>query len=200
MTDRTDDFNRANGGLGANWTALTDANVTDTLAIVSNTARGTTLNLDSASYWSADTFANDQYSECVVAATTGGDNLGPTVRNQATGTKRYEYDVGNSAGQTLFYYDGATGWNTLASGGGIFNGHTFRLEVTGTSLVCKDNGLTTLTATDATLSSGAPGIHANPQFTTSCTIDDWLGGPIAGGAAPDLPYQPHYQRAPLLAQ
>lgn len=197
MTDRTDNFNRANGGLGANWTALTDANVTDTLTIVSNAVTGTAINLDSASYWSADTFQNDQYSQCVVAGTLGGDNMGPTVRNQATGTKRYEYDGGVSSGQTLYYYDGATGWNTLASSGGITNGDTLRLEVTGTSLVCKDNGSQTLTATDATLSSGAPGMHANPQFTTNCNMDDWLGGPITAGVTLDTAwFRPSEDRLP----
>jgi hypothetical protein len=180
VTDRTDDFNRANGGLGANWTAQVDTFVTDTLAIVSNQVTNT-VNLDAASLWSADKFANDQYAQCVIANLNAGSNGGPTVRGQSTGTKRYEFDAGNAAGQTLYYYDGATNWTTLASNSGVANGDTIRLEVTGTGLTCKVNGATTITATDATLSSGAPGLHKNNQATPANTLDNWLGGPIVFG-------------------
>ena len=40
----------------------------------------------SCAYWNADTFDNNQYSQAIVAAITGSNNIGIAVRIQAAGT------------------------------------------------------------------------------------------------------------------
>lgn len=184
MTDRTDDFNRADGGLGANWTVMSDASNTGTLNIVSNQVKINTNGLDAASRWSADTFSGDHYGQCV--ATTIGTNsgLGPTVRNQLATTAKYEADSNNTS-STLYYFDG-TNWTSLTAVlTGIANGDTLRFEVVGTGLTYRRNGTSILTATDATLSGGAPGLHLFEATSETIVADDWLGGPITATGSPN---------------
>jgi hypothetical protein len=183
VTDRTDDFNRANGGLGANWTAIADANHA-TLAIATNKVVVGTNNTDCASIWSADTFQNDQYSEATYTVGTSASNQGCIVRGRTSPNIRY-YDFllgsGGAFLDAIEYYDGTT-WNGLATAAGSGSG-TVRCEVTGTSIVGKFNGTTVLTVTDATLSSGAPGLHLY-DGVSDATMDDWLGGPITATTQP----------------
>lgn len=174
MTDRTDNFNRANGSLGANWTTRTDANNTGSLVISGNKVVVNAINEDSLAYWSADTFANDQYSEAVF---TSEGLVG--VRCTTSGTlKYYEYGVTTGSGSFIEIYDGTT-WSTLAGGGSVTNGSLVRCEITGTSLTAKVAGSTTITATDATIASGSPFLHLYDSGGTHA-LDDWLGGPISG--------------------
>jgi hypothetical protein len=186
VVDRTDNFNRADGGLGANWTAFTDTFMTATLAIASNVVTQSSNGTDAFSLWTADTFQNDQYSQCVIASATGSSNSGPIVRGTTGGTnKHYEFDAGPGATSAIYLYDAGVGWTSLATGVAVANGDTLRLEITGTTLTAKVNAATNCTATDATLSSGNPGMHNFPDTGQTITLDDWLGGPItAAGAAP----------------
>lgn len=200
MTDRTDNFNRANGGLGANWTTRTDTNNVGSLVISGNKVVANATFQDSVAHWSADTFANDQYAQGVWGTVIANPSSACVdVRISGSGTLKY-YEFAASTGgfaNGLAYYDGTT-WNTLTLTGGIANGDTMRISAVGTALTVTINGGATFTsATDANIASGFPGIHIYDEGATA-SVDDWLGGPIA--AAADLPYQPHYQRAPLLAQ
>jgi hypothetical protein len=181
VTDRTDNFNRANGGLGANWTVMSDASNTGTLNIVSNQVKINTNGLDAASRWSADTFSGDHYAQCVATSITSpSSGIGPTIRNQLATTAKYELDV-NTASQNLYYFDG-TNWTSLTSNiTGIVSGDLIRLEVVGTGLTSRVNGVSSLTVTDATLSGGAPGLHIFENTGDTVIVDDWLGGPIVFG-------------------
>jgi hypothetical protein len=180
VTNRTDDFNRANGGLGANWTAIADAAHGASLAIVSNKVVVGTANNDCASLWTADTFADDQYAEATHVA--GTSDQGCIVRGRTSPNIRY-YDFLSGSGGGLLdaieYYDGTT-WNAIALSAGGSGSGVVRCEVTGTLITGKVNGTTKLTVTDATLSSGVPGMHLYDVSNTA-TMDDWLGGPIVFG-------------------
>ena len=79
----SDNFNRADGGLGANWTADSDAGMSIASQQVAGTAGKTTGDL-----WAANSFTSDQYSQVQVTSTqlTGGQWIGPMVRPRANRT------------------------------------------------------------------------------------------------------------------
>src|ERR1700751_4749867 len=85
-TTASDSFNRANGGLGANWTAITDGG----MAIASQQVTGTAGAL-TGNTWTASTFTSDQYSVVQVTSTqlTGTQWIGAAVRAQNGGHSAY---------------------------------------------------------------------------------------------------------------
>ena len=83
-TAATDDFNRADGGLGANWTAISDGG----LSIASQAAAGSSGGI-AGDIRTGETYASDQYSQIEVTATqlSGGQWIGPAVRTQNGGAR-----------------------------------------------------------------------------------------------------------------
>src|SRR3984893_7528518 len=83
----SDDFNRANGSLGPNWTNISDGG----LAIVSQAVAGTASAGLTGDTWNAGTFTSNQYSQVAVTSTqlTGGQWIGPAVRVQNSGQNAY---------------------------------------------------------------------------------------------------------------
>src|SRR5688572_23009374 len=151
----TDSFTGSNNDpLSANWTAADGSLlISDANNVKLNAAQG------NSAYWDADTFADDQYSQ-VVIATVSGDAVGPMVR--ASGLTGYIALVGNSGTEiTIQRVDGdenATVLGATFTGLTIGNGDTIRLEASGTSLTVKQNGATIGSRTDSTYTSGAAGI------------------------------------------
>src|SRR4051812_43458282 len=81
-TPATDNFNRPNGALGPNWTAMTDG----AMAITSQTVAGTTAAYSGA-IRTAETFSADQSShlQITVPQLTGNQQIGVGVRAQNGG-------------------------------------------------------------------------------------------------------------------
>ena len=64
----TDNFNRADGALGANWAEAATAYTDNQPVISSNEVMsGGGGSYDNASYWSANSFANAQYSKAKIS-------------------------------------------------------------------------------------------------------------------------------------
>src|SRR5262249_26771187 len=82
----TDNFNRADGALGANWAAGNDTAET----IVSNQVVGTASLLRNAKRTS-ESYGNDHYSQIQIGTggLASGDFIGPVVRLQADGFTSY---------------------------------------------------------------------------------------------------------------
>ena len=82
----SDDFNRADGALGANWTAVSDGAMTISSQMVTGTAGTITGEIRTA-----ETYASDQYSTVEVTSTqlTGSQWIGPAVRVQNGGQDAY---------------------------------------------------------------------------------------------------------------
>lgn len=76
----TDDFNRANGAPGANWTGSVGGDLT----IDSNTIRGAGVGTDNSMYWSADLPDAAQYAQCKIVTAAVGLFRGPTIRSSGT--------------------------------------------------------------------------------------------------------------------
>ena len=109
----SDDFNRANGALGAGWVAVSDGG----LSISSQAVLG--LSAHAGDIRTAESYTSDQWSQIEVTSTqlSGGQWIGPAVRMQSSGQKMY---VGiyfwNNGSQQLRVYKRISGtWTQLGS-------------------------------------------------------------------------------------
>lgn len=173
----TDNFNRADGGLGANWTS-----VSGTWSIVSNEVR-----LDasgSISYYSgAGAAPNDQYAQVVMGSAVGNgadSGCGPAVR--INGSDLYFMAGGDT--DTRVYKRISGGYTQLGSTGpSVAPGDVLYLEVQGTTLIAKKNGSSICGSpiTDNAISSGNAGMWGYTDATFSDFVDDFEFGDFSGG-------------------
>jgi hypothetical protein len=178
----TDNFNRANGALGPNWSAGENS-----LVVSTNTV---TASVGPASAAWVGTFGNDQFAEISPSflGTTASDVVGVTVRMTSNGSDFYHARWFGNAGSPVIqvYKRVASGaLSQLASSVPTTqpaSTDVLRLEVTGNSITVKLNGnpVTGLTAiSDASVpSGGSPGVRMNGNSTG----DNWNGGSIQVGA------------------
>jgi hypothetical protein len=175
MTAVTDSFNRANGGLGVNWTALSFTGATGA-AINSDVLVGANTTT-SGNYWAANSFGNNQYSQITVATPPSSGWVGVTVR--MTGTGEGYLAIYFSGSFYIYNESGTTTPTQLATvSGSLSAGDILCLAVTGTTLTLYQNGTSILTTTDSTYTSGAPGVMF---FNDTSTVSLWAGG---DGTAP----------------
>lgn len=199
----SDDFNRADStGLGANWTAITGRT---SLNVLSNEAQNNG-GAHSGNRWSANTFNANHYSEAQVSpydlgvsvAISGSpaDLLGvwPVVRVQSGANSFYALiwyafnDGADPVSAFVAIVKIAGGVFTLlanvdATAGGFDGNTVYRLEVSGTTLTGYTGDVhgsltSRITATDAALSGGSPGIAGDSVTVGPEWIDNWYGGDL----------------------
>ncbi len=174
-TSASDNFQRANGGLGPNWTPITDGG----MAIASQAATGTIPNGVSGDMWTADSFTSDQYAatQLTGAQLTGAQWIGAAVRVQAGGQSAY---VGiyywNNGTPVLELFLRCNGeWTELggaALGGPLPGGTQLELTAVGDSLSFTVNGIQRIGVSEDTLTGGTPGIMASGAAKAA----SWTGG------------------------
>jgi hypothetical protein len=183
-----DNFNRANGALGANWVTLTAGAPT----IASNQVVGGTTS--TMSRWVTATPTDDQFAMATYIG--GGLNLGVVVAAPATtagasvassGTWYVFRQAGSGAGIQIIQKDtGATTSTTLASSGtSLVAGDVIRLTYIGGVLTGYVNNVQALTVTPTTPITGQryTGFAHNSTTQSGVTlIDDWSAGKAPGVA------------------
>lgn len=175
----TDDFNRADGAPGANWTTATSF----TGILISSSQCSTGLGGDVAAFYSAGTFANGQYAQAKINAVDCGIALRMVVGDSFYAVL-IEGAFGAGATLTVAKFVSAA-YTVIATETVTFNStDVLYAQIVGTSISVKRNGsaLGAGPYTDASLASGKPGIFG----FGSGLLDDWEGGDVAagGGAAP----------------
>src|ERR1700759_4338511 len=110
----SDSFDRANGGLGSNWTTVAGPAAPQ---ISGNTLHaGTASSLNSA-YWSASTFGADQFAQGTLPGSSGG-NYGPGLSVRLSSSKGYILWYGNATNTvSLWRMDSASSWTQLKASG-----------------------------------------------------------------------------------
>lgn len=184
MTTVSDDFNRANGALGANWTTITAADAAPT--IVSNAVVGGTgiSTWGDGALWTANSLTNDQYAQvdATYSAITDAEVL---LRANTAGTQGY---ILAWEGATVTIYEMPTNAVLVTDPGTnpTSGTHTLRFEAEGTALRGYIDGVLVVSTTDATWSAGSAGIgFFRPSAGTGYTIDNFEAGdyPISATAA-----------------
>ena len=178
----SDNFNRANGGLGASWAAMSDGG----LSIVSQQVVGTA-NALAGDIRAGESYGSDQYSQLSVTSTqlSGGQWIGPSVRSQNGGQNTYLgiYFWNNGTPQLRLYKRTSGTFTQLGASynsGPLPAGTTLTLTAVGSTIALQQNGITRISVTDSTLTGGTPGLMS---YDTA-TADNWAGGT---GAPPPPP-------------
>lgn len=182
----SDNFTRANAGtLGANWTAI---NSLSSLQIVSNNAEAQTTSAYNGNFYSASTFPADQWSQCTVGSATSNSNAFAlcAVRVQSVAESFYSLFMRTDGGSCSIRKFTAGTPSDLAtcspvsihgSGVALQAGDTLTITVIGSTITGYQNGVQIVQTTDASFTSGSPGIAAFPNATlTNITFSNWAGG------------------------
>lgn len=178
----TDNFNRTSENPLANgtWTTVTGL---AGMRTVSNTiaASSTDDSNYNASYWSANSFTDDQFAEATIKSANRYAGVAVRVSSSAN-TYYYLRHVATTEVCQLFKIVSGTPTQLGSDYGTCVNGTVIRLEVAGTTLTPYFNGTPQATRTDSAISSGSAGIWALNSGGNG-VIDDWSGGDLAAPVA-----------------
>ena len=172
-TSASDDFNRADGGLGPNWTAISDGGMSISSQQVAGSAGATTGDVRTA-----ESYPSDQYAKVEVTSTqlTGGQWVGPAVRVQGGGQNGYLgiYFWNFGSPEMVLYERDAGNWTQLGSynSGALVAGTQLELEAVGNTIAFLENGVQRVSVTDGSFTGGGPGMMA----FGSADADNWAGG------------------------
>lgn len=173
MTSASDTFQRADGGLGANWTNWSWAGAAaPQIASLAATGNG---GGTSGAYWAASSFTPNQVAQVTVGTVPpGGSWTGVTVRQSGTGTGYLGLWF---AGQFYLFNENGTASPPqigAAVAGTLSTGDTIGISAVGTTITVLHNGTAVITATDSTYAAGNPGIafFAAGQSVTSWQASD----------------------------
>ena len=169
----SDNFNRANGTLGAGWTDMSDGG----MAISSQVVVGTKSSY-SGDIRTGESYLSDQSSQIEVTSTqlSGGQWIGAAVRAQNSGQNLYLglYFWNNGNPELMLFKRISGNWTQLGNSsfqGALAAGTQLNLSVAGSTLTFSQNGVARITATDTALTGGAPGIMAYGAPKG----DNWVG-------------------------
>lgn len=172
----SDNFNRANGGLGANWTTIASMGAPQ---IVSNLIQ-TTSGRDGA-YYSAITWPNDQYAQVTLIRYRNWAMV--RVANVAGEYNGYMFLVSTSDITTAISiekYLNNSGFTTLSSGTRTNSANDLiYLEIQGSTLIAKINAVQVLTGSDSAFASGRAGLAVGN--VDGDRVDDFVGGDFSSG-------------------
>lgn len=186
----TDAFTGTNGtgieAYSSSWAYM--AGGTTNLQIQSNALAVAAVTVEAGARRTETGFPDDQYAQ-VTAVIAADDEpfVGVAVRCQAAGSGDYYGFYCKDSASQLFEFDGTT-WTQLGlNGAGVNNTQTIRLTVAGTTLTPAVAGSTQSppgAQTDATYSSGAPGVSGfnDGSPTTATRVDDFECSDVAGAA------------------
>lgn len=183
----TDNFNRTDANPmsttasdGHSWTSGPGG--LDDAIIFGNELKG--VSSGSSVGWGArvltPTFANNQRATVTLGTTVGAFYVGPAVRVQSTTDCGGYYLLSEASTTILRIYKVTANGATFTQLGAdytvtaLVTGDTLTLEVSGTTLTVKKNGSqVSTTRTDATFSSGQPGVYCenSASVTTFTAVD-----------------------------
>lgn len=166
----SDNFNRANGSLGANWTQAP----ADGFSVWNNALSTANASYPELAYWSANTFSANQYGQMTVPSITGNwVAVGVAVRVSAGNCYAASWHDTN----VLDLHKVVSGTDTtIGTTSTVAAGDTIRIEVSGTSISVKKNGTVVIgPLTDSSLASGSAGVYGNGSGAQG---DNWAGGDL----------------------
>jgi hypothetical protein len=178
-----DDFDRADGGLGGNWTTTTGIQAPQ---IVSNEAlAGASNSVGGARHTGYAGWPNNQYASILigsVVATQSDEGAGPACRIASGANTQYFAQTNTT--QTRLYKVVAGTYTQLGSdGAACVAGDELRLECVGTSISVKRQGSVIIgPVTDAAIAAGDAGLWTTRHVTGGTTAAaSWAGGDFATG-------------------
>ncbi len=172
----SDDFNRADGAIGAAWT-----NITATHTIASNTAAPSTTNTCLSVYaTSCDT--DDNYSQATISTLAGSAQR--VVCRLTDANNWYALFSNGTSIQLQKFVAGSLTSIGSAFSVTIASGDIIKVQAVGSTIKGYLNGVERCSATDTGLTTGKlVGIRSGSGGSTLLRWDDWSGGDVASGAS-----------------
>lgn len=196
-TSATDSFTRADGSLGANWTAIASGGGFGGSQIASHLVEPASLaNPNGTSFYNALSWPNDQWSSVTITSlANNGATAGGGIRENISGTSnlyqaRWAPSLGHALGQSGIWSivkRNAGTATTLATGTGMTVSTTDALMavVIGTNIYLYYNGYLIAAATDSALTTGAAGfVNSVATALTDSQISAWSGGAFQSAPTP----------------
>lgn len=200
-TSLKDDFNRANGALGSNWSTPTFATA---FAISSNVVFGSTTG--NIQYWNAATYGPDfeVWADIPNLPGSGGSCfIGGGILQETSAITLDGYTLTYTHGSpgTLAIQrvtNGVAAATVASSSQTLSAGDQIGLKRVGTTLTSYINGTQIDSGTDSTHTGAGYILMASTQTTSS--FDDFGGGTISGAAATSRPIFRARMPAAILAR
>jgi len=191
MADVSDNFNRANENPlsnGGKW--IKPVWGTGNMVVQTNVVSSSSANVTSVALWTANGFANDQFSQFTV---TGAGNYAyifsfvrANTSNGGDSQNCYGLAIHTYVANISYIFKVVNGVSTNLGAAlpYIANGQTIKLEVVGSTISLYLGGAFQTSRNDSDILFGYPGIGRNSASVfTGATIDNWSGGPIREGRA-----------------
>lgn len=172
----TDDFNRADGGLGSNYTTLVAG-----LGIVSNHVSSSTGN--GASYYNVDTPNADCYIKLrFLTLPSGGAEFIYTLLRYNTGTANgYMFRYLQGTGSQILIVNGGTPTQLALLGGNPAATDVVEFRISGNTLSVFYNGVSAGSTTDSTYSTAGVAVLGMSGSGQGGTVDDLEIGNYSAG-------------------
>jgi hypothetical protein len=180
-----DNFNRANGALGSNWTSFLPSSSFVAPTITGNQIVGNTATKQNYAFWNANNFLADQFTQfTATSSSTGGpDSVVTTLRMSASGGYACSANGASSGG--IYTVNSSGTFTSLAAATVAYAaGDVLRCEAKGTTITLYKNGVSQISATDSTFASGAPGFGVYNNGS-GAQLDNWSGGNLRSSAQLD---------------
>jgi hypothetical protein len=175
-TSVSDSFNRANGALGGSWTTVAG---TAAPRIVGNRLTVGAANTPNSAYWSASTIGSNQFAQATLP-NSSATRLGPGIAVRLGSSRGYFLWYGNAANTvSLWRMDSSTSWTQLGQSAALAvtpATDVWRITAVGSTIAGYQNGAQVVQATDASVTSGSPGVWL---YYSSNQIGSWSGGDVA---------------------
>ena len=181
MASYSDDFNRANGAPGANWTAINSG----TWAIASNAlTQSNTAGAYRGLRWNGGAFASNDFYARVTARAPADQGFGVLVRCPTTGTALADIDgyaIVGFVGDQWYRVEFTNGVDNYAGLGGTVaaaTNYTIEVRAEGTTVTVLRDSTQLAQWTDATYTTGGALLVT---FGGTVTFDDFSAADIASG-------------------
>jgi len=175
-TSLSDNFNRANGGLGSNWTTVAGTAAPQIVGSVVTVGTASALN---SAYWSANTFGGDQFAQASLP-NSSSTQYGPGIAVRLSSSRGYFLWYGNSSSTvSLWRMDSSTSWTQLGQSAALTvtpSTDVWKITAVGSTISGYQNGNLVVQAADASIASGSPGVWL---YYASNQIANWSGGDVA---------------------
>lgn len=185
MSSFSDDFNRADGAIGANYdTSLSRS----ALAVFSNQVRGSAVGINiSAVKTSVATFAADQYAELTISNAANFDYVGPAVRVDAAAGTGYasRHDPQTNATCRLVRFTSTTVTTIGTINTPAATNDVIRVVAEGSNISLYKNGVLIETVVDATYATGQPGVFYDWGNNRSTRGDNFVASNLVVGPTVD---------------
>jgi Tfp pilus assembly major pilin PilA len=171
MATFTDDFNRADGALGANWSVAAGS------AVVASNVMDITANSTTA-VWATQTDNTEEYAQATLVSPGATQHQGVFVRGDGTTQNMYYFRRTNATTCDIAKVVANTFTSIQTIAAATTNGSVMRIEARGSTIRCLIDGIQVLEAIDTDLTTGRR-VGVRNAVASTGGFDNFSAGDLA---------------------